>query len=552
MTSGTAGPRDYLLPDDDDEGAGAVAAIRSRRHCATDSLAREHGRFYDSFDWALYQAGAALEERLADDGHGPRQLLWLDLCGGTGAAGRNAMPGPGQVVTEPPGLLQDLPPGPVRERLAPLVGIRRLLPLVEISAVVETLRLLNDDDKTVARVQVLRQRFRNPDSGVEGQLGTRLRLLPVRGYDQELADAAALIEDELQLRPVERPLVLEALAAAGRRPGAYSSKLDYRLDPDQRADAATRMIHCGLLDTLEANVPGTRANLDTEFLHDLRVATRRIRSALSQIKGVLPDQVVADFKVRFAWLQQVTGPVRDLDVYLLDFPELQERLPVPMRADLEALKTFLLSHYDEEQRRLVAALDSPEFKTLVRDWRVFLDAPLPREPAAPDAARPIKAVADERIWRMFKRVRREGRAITDESPAEDLHELRKSCKKLRYLLEFFQSLYPKSDTRELIKQLKVLLDNLGDFQDLAVQAQHLEETAVQMHREGAASVDTLLSMGALVSTMLSGQARARTEFARIFQGFDEPANEARFKSLFGGGRPRGSRPSNSGAEGLAA
>ena len=297
MTSGTAGPRDYLLPDDDEAGAGALAAIRSRRHCANDVPVQLHGRFYDSFDWALYQAGAALEERGAASGQAPRELHWLDLRpdDGTGASGHMATSGPMQMMQEAPGFVQDLPPGPVRDRLAPLLGIRRLLPLVDVSAEVETLRLLNDDDKTVARIQVLQQRFRDPDSGLEGVLGARLRLLPVRGYGQEFVAAAGLIEDELRLSPVDRPLVLEALAAAGRRPGAYSSKLDYRLDPEQRADVAAKMIHRGLLDTLEANVPGTKANLDSEFLHDLRVATRRVRSALGQIKGVFPDEIVEEF-----------------------------------------------------------------------------------------------------------------------------------------------------------------------------------------------------------------------------------------------------------------
>jgi len=534
MNPGIAGPRDYLLPADD--GAGALTAIRSRRRCAGDAPVNIRSRFHDTFDWALYHAGSALEERSSQPDGDHRELILQPLAM---EHANPVAPAPSQRVTADPGFANELPPGPVRERVAPLLGVRRLLPVVDVTTEIETLRLLNDDDKTVARIQILHHRYSDPDIAGEGPLSARLRVLPVRGYADELVHAVELIEQELLLQPVERPLLLEALAATGRRPGGYSTRLDYRLDPDQRADAATKLILRDLLDTVEANVPGTKANLDTEFLHDLRVATRRTRSALSQIKGVFAEDVVADFKTRFAWLQQVTGPVRDLDVYLLDFPELQERLPVAMRADLEALKTFLVSHYDEEQRRLVAVLESTDFAALIRDWRAFLDAPEPHEPTAPNAAQPIKAVADARIRGMFKRVLKEGRGITDASPAEDLHELRKSCKKLRYLMEFFQSLYPKTEARELVKQTKVLLDNLGEFQDLAVQAQHLEQTALQMHREGAASVDTLLSMGALVSTMLAGQAQARDDFGRIFAGFDDAASHARFESMFGSKRKRG-------------
>ena len=107
------------------------------------------------------------------------------------------------------------------------------------------------------------------------------------------------------------PLILEALAAAGRVPGDYSSKLGFRLDPEQRADVTAKEILLHLLDTIEANVPGTRANLDSEFLHDLRVAVRRSRSALTQIKSVFAPEVVEDYKERLAWVGQITGPVRD-------------------------------------------------------------------------------------------------------------------------------------------------------------------------------------------------------------------------------------------------
>ncbi len=120
---------------------------------------------------------------------------------------------------------------------------------------------------------------------------------------------------------------------------------------------------------------------------------------------------------------------------------------------------------------------------------------------------------------MYRRVRKEGRAISPDSPAEDLHELRKSCKKLRYLLEFFSSLYPKKQVGALIKLLKVLLDNLGKFQDLAVQGDHLREMAQTMRDEGVAATDTLLAMGVLVGESVqqagAGPGRVRADLRRV-------------------------------------
>lgn len=499
----------------------AVSLIGERWRLAEEPARLSDRAYYDTFDWSLWGAGGVLEWH---EEPGASQLIWTALD-------QESEP-LSQPCPEAPAFAQDLPPGPVRSRILAPAGIRRLLPMMRIRARERILRLLDDEDKTVARIALEADHFADPASGREGELPTRLRLLPLRGYDEERDAALELLSGELGLEPSQTPAALEALTAAGRRPGDYSSKIDAKLDPRERADTVTKTILLGQLDTLERNVSGTRANLDSEFLHDLRVAVRRTRSALSQIRDVFPEPVVAYYKERFAWLQQLTGPVRDLDVYLLEFDTCQRSLPEPLRADLEPLRAFILSHYDEEQRRLADALASAEFADLISEWRTFLESPLPEIPEARDAKRPIKALADARIWRMAKRVRREGRAITPQSPAADLHELRKSCKKLRYLIEFFQSLYPGGDMRALIKRLKVLLDNLGSFQDIAVQAENLRGLAARMRAEGCANTDTLLAVGALIGGLLVRQQRAREEFAEIFAGFLADATQRRIRALF--------------------
>jgi CHAD domain-containing protein len=499
-------------------------AIRGLLTCRAEPIVESSSLFLDSFDWRLSQSGAALEERTGA-GSG-RELLWLDLKHDATVVAR-------QPAATEPTFADSVPAGPVQELLAPILGIRRLLPRCRLQQERATWRVLNDDEKTVARIVLERNRVVATDCGstVPVSLPMRLLLRPVRGYCAELEETAAALERILSLAPTGTSVYHEALAAAGCRPGHYSSKLSYRLDPEQRADVAARTIHLGLLDTLEANVDGARRNLDTEFLHDLRVATRRTRSALSQIKDVFAPSVVEDFKGRFAWLQQVTGPVRDLDVYLLDFPRLRGDLPAAMRGGLEPLRSWLVGHYDAEQARLVDALESDRFQALLREWHDYLEGPVPARPEAANGSRPIKELADERIGKMYKRVRREGRAITDASADEELHELRKSCKKLRYLMEFFQSLYPRDSIRPLIKESKILLDNLGAFQDLAIQAGHLRDTAARLQAEGAADTDAMLAMGALIGTMLARQERARDALEASFARFDSPENRKAFKRL---------------------
>ena len=177
-------------------------------------------------------------------------------------------------------------------------------------------------------------------------------------------------------------------------------------------------------------------------------------------------------------------------------------------------------------------LRSAPYRQLKTQWRRYLNSPLPKRPGAADAARPVVDVAHRRTWRMYKRVLREGRAITPESPAEELHELRKSCKKLRYLMEFFQRLYPAGKIRALINELKELQDNLGDFQDLEVQIHTLAQYREQMDKEGYTGPRTHLAMDTLLERLQVRMQEVREEFAGRFERFARRSNHKHFQQLF--------------------
>lgn len=512
---------EYLVSD-----PSRIATLRSlgdvRLQLSEEPATAIRRTFVDTFDWSVYLSDATLEWRQTATGS---TLIWSNL---TERGERLA-----QDSSEQPGFPADLPHGPIRERLIKIVELRRLLPMMIVETRETTIHLLNEDDKTLARLVLHESRFQDPRGGAAGDLKARLCLTPLRGYEDQGEAILTALCDTLGLLPTDTPLLLEAVAAAGRQPADYSSKINHQLEPQGRADGATKEVLRSLFATLEANLEGARANLDSEFLHDLRVATRRIRSALGQVRRVFPDDLVTHFKGEFAWLQEVTGPVRDLDVYLLEFDAYQQALHPALRPDLEPLRTYLHLHYAERQGELVAALDSERFSRLREDWRAFLAAPIPAQASTPNGNRPIKWVADRRIRALAKRVRREGLAIRPDSPPEDLHELRKSCKKLRYLMEFFQSLYPKDQIRPLIGHLKVLLDNLGGFQDRTVQAGHLRDLARAMCEEGQASSDSLLAIGAVVGQLLAGQQQAREEFVQVFETFLSEGHQQGFRTLFG-------------------
>jgi CHAD domain-containing protein len=315
-----------------------------------------------------------------------------------------------------------------------------------------------------------------------------------------------------------------------------SAKPDLQLQPTMPAGEAARRILQNLLEAMEANEEGTCAARDPEFLHDFRVAVRRTRSALSQIKRVLPAPVLERFRPEFAWLGEITGPTRDLDVFLLRFEDYRGSLPEEFRGALEPLGRFLEAHQRTEQRRLAEELASPRYRQLKKDWSAFLAAP-DMHASPPDAELLVAEVARRRIRKVLRRALREGEAIGADSPPEDLHELRKTCKKLRYLLEFFQSLYPPQKIARLIKALKTLQDNLGDFQDIQVQSEALQKFAEQMAAEGEIPPRSLLAMGMLIEDLQHRQRQARDEFAGRFAEFSRKKNLQLFDEIFFGPVP---------------
>ena len=512
-------PVSYLLPDDLDL-AQLKQVFTESNGLREEAPSKLKLTYYDSFDWRVWQAGAELVEEQG----AITRLCWHFLKGNRAPLCQN--------IDMAPGFAIDLPPGVLADQVADALEMRVLLPKVHVIQQQQTLALLDSEEKTVVRAVLEQNSFSAVKRKQSGPLEGRLVLKPLKGYESYFDDLRQRLQS-MKLQTCDQSLYQDALQEVGIKPGDYSSKMNYRLDQDARSDVAARQIMLDLLDTLEANIAGTKADLDSEFLHDLRVATRRTRSAMSQIKGVFDPVELEPFKKGFGWIGQITGPTRDLDVYLLKYDQYRVSLPQALQADLDPFYTFLVAHHKDEQAKLVKKLNSPHFRKLIKSWREWLTTPSNNNQNVPHAAKPTAKLADKRISKLYARVLKDGTAIGPDSPAEYLHELRKDCKKLRYLMEFFQSLYPKPAIRELIKSLKVILDNLGEFQDLEVQAHSLEEFGGEMLKEGAPA-SALMAMGVLVGRLFERQARARDEFTNLFSAFSSEENQKAFRKLFGG------------------
>jgi len=466
--------------------------------------------FYDSFDWRLYNAGIICEQNQSQNNS---QLVLIDRNNGR------------LLVREP---IQDIPnfsaqltPSSLKSQLSPLLEMRALLPLCQLPHQVYRINILNKDQKIILRIQLDEYEL----------LANRLSLHPLKGYEKAVSNITSLLINDLELKATHFTLLKAALKLQGRKPKDYSSKLAIKLKPDMRADQASIIIYQQLLEAIKANESGTIADIDSEFLHDFRVAVRRTRAGLSQIKNTLAPDIIAHHASFFSWLGQITGTTRDLDVYLLSYKTYQAALPESLQSDISPLYDFLKKKQIQAQHALAEKLKSKEYRVQLDAWEHYLKSTLPTEGAGSAAKITIKQLADQRIWKVYKRLVKEAVAINEHSPAEALHDLRKTCKKLRYLMEFFTSLYPENEMKSLIKALKGFQSVLGDFQDYEVQEISIKQFSEEMASQNIPT-NTFLAMGVLVQYLDTMKCKARNEFSTQFALFQQATIQASFKRLF--------------------
>src|SRR5665811_995412 len=327
---------------------------------------------------------------------------------------------------------------------------------------VRLLELHNEDGKTVARVEL-----DEPSSAAIAAAPAQLTVLPLRGYDEQARRAARLLVG-LGLRAIQ--------PGADRAPNSAAPTAG-----TDRAVPASVLLTKALSDNLATmceNLPGLLDDVDTEFLHDFRVAVRRTRATLKLGRPALPDAMRSRWELAFKRLGDLTTPVRDLDVYVLDLPIMNHWLVTSDPRDLDPLAAHLRVRRTVARRPLVASLRSARFRQLVADWEQELNrlAGLPQDGEHLSAGE----WADASILRAYRRVVRGGAAIRADSPAVELHELRKRCKELRYALEVCSPVVARGPRKRAIADLKELQDVLGRFQDCDVQRHALRGFAEEM------------------------------------------------------------------------
>jgi adenylate cyclase len=239
--------------------------------------------------------------------------------------------------------------------------------------------------------------------------------------------------------------------------------LPVALARDMAPADAFRAIALACLEHLQHNHAGAVASDDPEYIHQMRVATRRLRAALRAFRPLLPPQVEAQLLPPLHELMGRLGAARDRDVLLAEIAEPVMR-SLPDEPRLGVLVGIITEERYRARVQAIAVLRAPTFGRLM----LLAAALLHGELRAPDAAAPerLMAFAKSRLRRLEKRVTGLAAAARIDDPAS-LHALRIGIKRLRYALEFFSPLLARKSLPGLQHQLTRLQDTLGQINDLA-------------------------------------------------------------------------------------
>jgi CHAD domain-containing protein len=261
------------------------------------------------------------------------------------------------------------------------------------------------------------------------------------------------------------PGFMDYLASAPASPGVGPD--------DPLAEAGRKVFRFQFAEVLR-HEQGTRQGDDIEELHDMRVATRRLRAAFEVFAGAFEPRVLKNHLKGLRLAGRTLGRVRDLDVLREKARSYLQTLPEDQRAGLEPLISAWGREREASRDHLVAYLKGPEYGQFKRKFSRFVcrtgagALPIPADPPTPHR---VREIAPTLIYTRLASVRAYD-AIIGNATVEQLHALRIEFKKLRYTLEFFREVLG-TEAKPVINELKGLQDHLGDLHDAQVAIQLL-------------------------------------------------------------------------------
>lgn len=276
--------------------------------------------------------------------------------------------------------------------------------------------------------------------------------------------------------------------------------------PTDETPARDALAHA-LADDLQTFAASVAESQSAEALHQLRVTLRKVRALVSTSKDVLSQEHLSHIKIGIRWLSDLTGPARDADVQLHHHEDETHTLPEETVKKLEARR---LQSYG----KIRDALASDQFREFCMRIEQIADAEGADESLTPEAL-------CEQVQKLLKKATKLGELLTAASSDSEFHELRKLLKKLRYTLGFLVQNAPEKRFMKAEKQLKVIQDYLGHFQDQTVRAGELESRAAEIIGTGDPEKREILETGVRIGQTRQTIHYLKAGFPKVFDKFNK-------------------------------
>ena len=515
----TASPFDYHTVCKPSSASQLLVAISDRYEFTVQPPRARTLRYLDTHDWTLYGEGLMLEW-LRTGQH--EQLRLRNRLGGESLL---TVPGPRHA----PCKVADLEAAPLRRFLWQLGHSRALLATGKDERLVNIIELRDKRAKVVLRLDV---EFPVDTKSRNLPTNTQITLLPLRGYQTPLAHAREALERYGAL-PCKVNRLDTLLASESRAPWTYPDLSAIALSSQMEAYEGLRAALKCLLATMRDCEAGVRHQWDIEFLHDFRVATRRIRSTIRDLPGVLAPAIATTLHQDLGHIARMGGKVRDLDVLLEDSGRLICSLP---REELERVHTHFQALRSGASQELLSMLDGDGYRrTLDTLDRICADTG--NELAGARGSEDIRSLLEFSMRRLRQRILKDGRKVDSDTPADRIHALRKRCKRLRYLVDVFTTLYQKRTRKSVVAAMKTIQDDLGEYQDCDVQLVHLMELRKCFEAKTCGEDEVSQSTtNRLRKRVMKRQHEALVRFTQHFSAFHAQERKRDLSTLFR--RPR--------------
>jgi triphosphatase len=516
-----------VLPGQGEEEA-VVAYLRGKGYTVEKlDPVRNVDTYLDTFDWSLLKSKYALRYRL-ENGSARYTLKSVgSIDRGLAQREENEIPLDNSVDVP-----TDIPVKEFRKRVGEMIYPRKLIEQVQVRTDRDHYRVVSPE-------------------GADIDLAFDTSSFSVRGlHKPRRAKKLHEMEAEILKGPVKSLSTLSRLLVRKfKYASSTASKLQVAMDRlkvvmpskkppeglmvrlDDRLDLAVRKILTHQFQWFREQLSGVQRDIDSEFVHQARVATRRMRSVLRLFGGAIPDRTAAYLAGEMKWLGGQFGAVRDIDVFLLNLSRLKgkvERLPGKKK---RAFENLIEKDRHGLWDRLREALESPRYKALERRFVQFLEKPLASSPRASLASKTVREVAPVLITEKLDAVIQQGHTQLAEPNLKEFHRLRIRMKRLRYACEFMASAYDGA-LDPFIERMVEIQDCLGELQDTVFTREFIDSLSNDWKGK-VVDPDLFFILGEIYQLQAQIEKGRQEAFGRIWETFSSEETVTGLKEILG-------------------